>query len=245
MRIIISPAKKMNVEDTLAWHTLPQFLSDAEQICAVLRTMDYAALRAVWKCNDKLATQNFARVQTMSLRTPHTPALLSYDGIQYRSMAPHVMTDRQLAYLSDHLRMISGLYGLLRPFDGVVPYRLEMQAALRIGEHDNLYRFWGDRLARALTEQTDCIVNLASKEYSRCIAPYVPQGVRWITCVFGERKGDKIIEKATLCKMARGEMVRLMAEEQVSDPDALCTLAPLGYHFSASHSTRDTLVFVR
>ena len=205
MKIIIAPAKKMRTDtDSLPWRDLPVFLQRTQQLLDRLRGMTYEQLKALWNCNDKIAAQNAERVAHMDLRENLTPALLAYDGIQYRYMAPGVFTDGEYGYVQEHLRILSGFYGILRPFDGVTPYRLEMQAKLRMGEAKDLYAFWGDAIARELTEGTDCVVNLASREYSQCLSRYVPSGARFITCVFGERKDGKIVEKGTMCKMARG-----------------------------------------
>lgn len=246
MRILISPAKKMNTDtDSLPFAALPLFLPEAERLLAHLRSMDDAALQSLWGCNDTLARLNTERVRHMDLTERLTPAILSYEGIQYRYMAPSVFESAQLAYISEHLRILSGFYGLLRPFDGVTPYRLEMQARLPVDGCRDLYAFWGDRLARQLCAETDLIVNLASKEYSRAVAPFLPAGVRLVSCVFGELNGEKIIEKGTMCKMARGEMVRFLAERTITDVAGLLRFDRLGYAFSAQHSAPDRLVFLK
>lgn len=246
MKIIISPAKKMNTDtDTLPWRDLPEFLPETEQIYRRLRDMSYEELKALWKCNEQIARLNQKRLQTMELRRGLTPAILAYEGIQYQYMAPGVFTDRELAYVADRLRILSGFYGILRPFDGVTPYRLEMQARLSVGEHKDLYGFWGDRIARSLLSGTDCILNLASREYSRCLSAWLPESVRFITCTFGERKDGKIIEKGTMCKMARGEMVRFMAENAIRNPEELKAFDRLGYRFAQEGSDETTYVFLK
>ena len=246
MRIIISPAKKMKVDcDSLPWQDLPDFLDKTEQLYRGLRALSYAEIKRVWKCNDQLAQLNVERLQKMDLRRNLTPAILSYEGIQYRYMAPGVFSENELAYVQQHLRILSGFYGLLRPFDGVTPYRLEMQAKLPVAGAKDVYAFWGDCLAKSLFAQTDCIVNLASKEYSVCISRYLPDSVRFVSCIFGEKKADKIVEKATLCKMARGEMVRYMAEHQVKRPEELQGFDWLHFAFSPERSDESTYVFVR
>ena len=245
MKIIIAPAKKMRTDtDSLPWRDLPVFLSRTQQLLDRLRGMTYEQLKTLWNCNDKIAAQNAERVAHMDLRENLTPALLAYDGIQYRYMAPGVFSDGEYGYVQEHLRILSGFYGILRPFDGVTPYRLEMQAKLRMGEAKDLYAFWGDAIARELTEGTDCVVNLASKEYSQAVEPWLPEGVRLITCVFGEEKNGKVIEKGTQCKMARGEMVRWMAENRVTDPEDLKGFDRLRYRFAPEYSGEDTLVFL-
>ena len=153
MKIIIAPAKKMRTDtDSLPWRDLPVFLQRTQQLLDRLRGMTYEQLKTLWNCNDKIAAQNAERVAHMDLRENLTPALLAYDGIQYRYMAPGVFTDGEYGYVQEHLRILSGFYGILRPFDGVTPYRLEMQAKLRMGEAKDLYAFWGDAIARELTE---------------------------------------------------------------------------------------------
>ena len=245
MKIIISPAKKKNVDnDSLVHQDLPVFLNQTELLCKRLKEMSYAELKALWKCNDKIAALNVERLQHMDLRKNLTPAILSYEGIQYQYMAPSVFTDDELSYIQDHLRILSGFYGVLRPFDGVVPYRLEMQAKLPMGEAKDLYTFWADSLANHLFSETDCIINLASKEYSLCVSKYLPEKIRFITCVFGEWKDGKIIEKGTICKMARGEMVRYMAENQIEDPDEIKMFSRLNYKYSEEHSDDHTFVFL-
>ena len=246
MRIIISPAKKMNMDtDSFACKNLPRFLDQTEALCARLREMSYEELRALWRCNDQIARLNFERLRDMDLRRRLTPALIAYEGIQYQYMAPGVFTVDELDYVEEHLRILSGFYGLLRPFDGVTPYRLEMQAKLAVGETKDLYGFWGSSLADALFSETDCVVDLASKEYSVCVSRHLPEGARLVTCVFGERKGEKIIEKGTMCKMARGEMVRYMAERRIQDPEQMKTFDRLGYRFDPEASRKDVFVFIK
>ena len=139
---------------------------------------------------------------------------------------------------------MSGFYGVLRPLDGVVPYRLEMQAKLSVGDDRDLYDFWRDELAKSILAQTDCVVNLASKEYSICISRDLAAPVRMITCVFGEEKDGKIVEKGTLCKMARGEMVRYMAENRIEQPEQLKRFDRLDYQYQEKHSDERTYVYV-
>lgn len=127
MRIIISPAKKMNVDvDSFGCKGLPQLLPKTEQLLARLRSMSLEELKALWKCNDQIAELNYERLQTMDLRRWLTPAVIAYEGIQYQYMAPGVFTYDELDYIQENLRILSGFYGILRPFDGVTPYRLEM-----------------------------------------------------------------------------------------------------------------------
>ena len=246
MRIIISPAKKMNVDtDSLQWRDLPAFLPKTESLAKQLQNMSDAELKKLWKCNDAIAAQNIERLNHMDLHNRLTPAILAYEGIQYRYMGPGVFTDREFAYVQEHLRILSGFYGVLKPFDGVTAYRLEMQAKLKTETARDLYEYWNSSLADHLFRETDCILNLASKEYSLCISRYLHDGIRFITCVFGEEKDGKIIEKGTACKMARGEMVRFMAENNITDAEGIKAFDRQNYRYSKEYSDENTFVFVK
>ncbi len=235
----------MNADtDSLVWRDLPVFLPQTERLLAELQGMDYDALKKLWKCNDKIATQNVERLEHMDLRESLTPAILAYEGIQYQYMAPTVFSEAEFDYIQEHLRILSGFYGVLKPFDGVRPYRLEMQAKLQIDDAKDLYGYWGSALADHLTADTDWIINLASKEYSSAIAKHLPADVPMITIVFGEEVNGKIVEKGTLCKMARGEMVRRMAEKHVQAPEELKSLELAHYCFAADKSNETTYVFL-
>ena len=246
MRIILSPAKKMNVDtDSFPYRNLPEFLTSTEELRRKMQGMSDEELKKLWKCNDQIAQLKVRRLRDMDLYNGLTPAVLAYEGIQYQYMAPGVFTDGEYEYIQEHLRILSGFYGVLKPFDGVTPYRLEMQAKLKIGKCKDLYAYWADRLAKALFAETDCVLNLASKEYSICISKYLPDSVRFVTCVFGEEKDGKVIEKGTLCKMARGEMVRFMAQHQIQAPEQICCFDRLNYRFDEAHSDENTYVFLR
>ena len=153
MRFIISPAKKMRMDDDgMECRGLPVFLEQTQLLMNRLREMDGAELQALWKCNDKIAALNMERLRSMNLRASLTPAVLAYEGIQYQYMAPAVFTDAQCEYIHEHLRILSGFYGLLRPFDGVVPYRLEMQAGKGALQRNGLHHqsgFQGIQLSRS------------------------------------------------------------------------------------------------
>lgn len=246
MKMIISPAKKMVVDtDSFPCETTPVFLQETQQLAQVLKGMSYEALKRLWRCNDAIAEQNVERLETMDLQRSLTPAVLAYDGIQYRHLAPEVFTRQELSYVQEHLRILSGFYGILRPLDGVVPYRLEMQAKLSVNGHKDLYDFWGSQIAKELFSETDCVVNLASKEYSVCISKYLPKHVSFITCMFAEEIGGKLIEKGTKCKMARGEMVRYAAENGITHPQALQHFQAMNFRYSPKHSNETSYVFVQ
>ncbi len=300
LRIIISPAKKMNVADDYPVEAVrPRFLEQSEALKYYLRGLDYGTLKEIWKCNDKIAELNWGRLRDMDLQRRLTPAVFAYEGIQYQSMAPGVLEREALVYIGEHLYILSGFYGILRAFDGVVPYRLEMQARLAWEREctavSSLYDYWGDSLSRVVTEapkedgrggrreagkeavgQEDggseiTIVNLASKEYSKAVEPWLTPEVRYITCVFGEieardqaaqpmekiaknqakrsmaktaeDQAERVRVKATAAKMARGAMVRFMAENQVTQPEQLKAFDRMEYRYLEHLSDDRTYVF--
>jgi len=244
VRVILSPAKKMRVDtDSLAWRDLPQFLPKTEKLLQKLQTMGGKDLQALWACSDKIAVQNIERLQNMSLTAHLTPAVLCYEGLAYQHMAPNVFTAEQLSYVQQHLRILSGFYGILRPFDGVTPYRLEMQARLSVDGCCSLYDFWGADLAEQLEQETDTILNLASNEYSKAVEKHLSDKTRFITCIFGEWDGGKVAEKGTECKMARGEMVRFLAEKQADSAEAAKNFCCLKFRFADELSDSDHYVF--
>lgn len=246
MKIILSPAKKMNmVPDRLAPSGLPDFLDQTEEILAWLRDRSYEELKTLWKCNDKIVQQNIARLEQMELRDQLTPAVLAYEGIAYQYMAPSVFEDGHYDYVQEHLRILSAFYGVLRAMDGVTPYRLEMQAKASIGGKKDLYELWGNRLYEAVRDESRVIVNLASKEYSKCIEKYLVPEDRYLTITFCEKSGNKLVTKGTYAKMARGEMVRYMAEHQIEDPIEIRNFDRLGYVFRDDLSSDKEYIFER
>lgn len=246
MRIIISPAKKMNRDtESFEYRDLPKFIDKTQELLKILKGLSYDELKALWKCNDSIAELNFERLKNMKLYENLTPAIIAYEGIQYQYMAPGVFTSQQLEYVQNNLRIISGFYGVLKPFDGVTPYRLEMQAKLKSDGFSNLYKFWKDLIFKELTFSNDTIINLASKEYSKCVTDYLTEDISFVTCCFAEFSNGKLAEKGTFCKMARGEMVRFMAENNIENPSDIKKFDRLGYKFSDDHSNENTYVFIK
>ena len=246
MRIILSPAKKMNINtDSLEPLGLPQFLDQTEEILSWLKSKSREELKMMWGRNDKIAEQNFDRLAHMDLQNQLTPAVLSYEGIAYQYMAPAVFEDGHFDYVQEHLRILSAFYGVLKAMDGVTPYRLEMQAKASINENRNLYEFWGSRLYEAVRDEDGIMINLASKEYSKCIEKYLAPEDKYITISFVEQSGGKLVTKGTYAKMARGEMVRYMAEHQIEDPEQMKKFDRLGYVYRDELSTETEYVFER
>lgn len=246
MKIILSPAKKMRVDtDSMEVQGLPVFMEQTEDIMQNLTAMSYQELKTLWACNDKIAEQNVERLQQMKLYSCLTPAILSYDGIAYQYMAPNVFENEDFRYVQEHLRILSAFYGVVKPMDGVTPYRLEMQAKAAFGGTKDLYAYWGDRIYREVLDESRIIVNLASKEYSKCIERYLMPEDKFITCIFGELSGEKIVQKGVYAKMARGEMVRFMAECRIEDPEEMKQFHRLGYVYCEERSDAKTYVWLK
>lgn len=246
MRIIISPAKQMRTDlESMAPVGLPVYLKEANALLTLLRTKNLEELQRLWCCNEAIAALNYERLQKMDLEAAATSAIEAYDGIQYKYMAPGVFENGEFSYVQEHLRILSGFYGVVKPLDAVTPYRLEMQAKLKIGKSKNLYDYWQDKIYKEVLDESRIIINLASKEYSKCIEKYLqPQDI-YITCVFGEIANGKVVQKGVYAKMARGEMVRYMAERAIEDVEGIKGFNYLNYRFSEEHSKTDEFVFLR
>ena len=247
MKIIISPAKKMNEDtDIFACEEMPVFLERTKELAEYVKNLSFEEAKKLWGCNDKIAAQNFERFAQMDLEKNLTPAILSYEGIQYQYMSPLVFSEEALSYVQNHLRILSGFYGIVKPFDGVVPYRLEMQAKASVGGFKDLYAYWGSSLYEELTSDGDGIIlNLASKEYSKCIEKYLKPTDQYITCIFGEEVNGKVVQKGTFAKMARGEMVRYLAEHHIENLEDVKRFCGLEHTYSEKHSTETAYVFLR
>lgn len=247
LRIITAPAKKMRIVDAPPWPVRqPRYLGKTKQLMQAVQALSPAEAQALWACSDRLATLNYERFQTMDLTQGVTAAAIAYEGIQYQHMAPEVMSEKELAWLDTHLRILSGFYGMLQPLDGVVPYRLEMQARLALPGTRDLYEFWGNTLYEDLADECQTIVNVASVEYARVITPWVrDDGPQVLTCLFGTLRGGRLRQASTEAKAARGTFIRWCAEQCVEEPSELRAFDQRGYALDPERSDDATLVFVR
>ena len=266
LRVIVSPAKKMvSGTDSFAVQGVPSMSDRTRILLDALSDMDAAELQALWKVSDKLLGPCLDVLEDLKRDVIPTcdddladpvfsarvsPAVFSYMGIQYQSMAPGVLDEGALAWLQEHLRILSGFYGCVRPFDAVLPYRLEMGAKLGVDGARDLYEFWGDAIAReVLTPGEDghavnTVVNLASVEYAKAVTPHLGE-VCSVTCIFGEDLRDgKPVQRSTASKTARGSMVRWMAENGIDEVADLPRFN-VGYTFVPELSSESALVFMK
>lgn len=263
LQVVISPAKQMRTaQDAFDVWDIPPFAHQTARLHQALLGIEHedgaAGLQTLWNVSDRLLTacldtlHKFMPVLSdTDLADPDiarrtSPAVMSYHGVQYQSMAPEVMDSAQLAWLQDHLWILSGLYGCVRPFHAVEPYRLEMGAKLAVDDARDLYAFWGDKLARAIAPagSNATIVNLASVEYAKAVLPCLTTDATVVTCLFGEGvRNGKPIQRSTASKKARGSMVRWMAENKLEDVSGL-TAFDVGYRHFPELSNKNTMVFL-
>ena len=245
MKIIISPAKKMRREEYVAPLHRPMFLKEAGELLSFLRSLSDSEMAKVWKVKGALLSSSLSSLSMLSLEDIGSPAIFSYDGIQYTYMSPSSFTDSMLEYAEKNLRIISGLYGLLKPLDGVGTYRLEMESPISIPGYGDLYSYWGGKIASSLMEDERLLVNLASAEYSKAVLPYLPSTVTVVTPVFLDWEKGRYVSKGVYAKMERGEMVRFLAETGAETVEEIMKFSSRGYEFSRFLSDSNTLCFVR
>lgn len=238
MKIIMSPAKKMRSdEDASITPTTPCFLKESQILEEKLKSMSYDELRKLWKTNEKLTNQCISELENRAYQ-PLTCALHAYDGIAFKYLHPFSMSDSERDYLNKHLRILSGMYGVLTPTDGIVPYRLEMGV-----KSLNLYKFWGSRIYDSLDDHI--IINLASKEYSKCITDYLTDKDQCIEIQFLRSIKGVLKQQATYAKMARGAMISYMAKENIKNIEDLKKFNDLDFVFNEELSNDHCFVFVQ
>lgn len=242
MKIVLSPAKKMIVHnDDFTYRQKPQYEQEAKQLYNLLKDLSFEELKEVYQCSNRLVRENQERLKHFSFTQNLSPAVFSYVGLAYQHLSADVMTETQLEYIEKHLRILSGFYGILRPFDGISPYRLEMQSTI---QGKDLYSFWGRKLYDALMDEDHTIVNLASKEYSKCIEPYLEEKDHYLTIVFGELQKGKVIQKGTMAKIARGNMVYWMSENQIEKVEDIKKFS-IQYTYTENLSNANEYVFLK
>jgi len=254
MLVVTSPAKKLDFSDDVIksrW-SLPDFLDDSEQLIVAVKKLTRSELGQMMKISDKLADLNYNRYRSFAV--PFTPAnakqaVFAFAGDTYAGLQADSLSDDDLTYAQDHYRILSGLYGLLRPLDLMQPYRLEMGKKVSTDRGRTLYEFWGDDLTEALNsimaaQKTDILVNCASQEYFKAVNDKKLKG-RIITPVFKEVKEGQARTLGMFAKKARGMMTRYIIQNRVEAPEDLKNFDLGGYVFQPSLSDHKTLEFHR
>ncbi|MFY7671548.1 peroxide stress protein YaaA [Tenacibaculum sp. MEBiC06402] len=252
MKIIISPAKSLDFETPakVKDYTQPRFLDQSEKLNKKLKTLSRKKLSDLMKISDDLASLNYERNQSWVLPFDSDnakQAIYSFTGEVFRGIDVMSLEEDKIEQLQNKLRILSGLYGLLKPLDLIQPYRLEMGTKLKVGRKENLYQFWGNSLAESLNdelEEDELLINLASTEYFKAIPKKVLK-VPMITPVFKDFKNGKYKTIMTFAKKARGLMVRYIVNNHVETIEQLKGFDTEGYRFSEEMSTEYDLVFTR
>ena len=254
MLVVISPAKRLDWSERDVTMTEPVFQDDANRLAKTARNLTLGNLKALMDLSDDLAKLNRDRFRAFDdsptgeiLR----PAALAFAGDTYQGLEADTLDGDEMRWAQDHLRILSGLYGVLRPLDGIQAYRLEMGSRLKTRRGANLYDYWRDQIARNLKAQadnlgTDTLVNCASQEYFGAVPPKA-LGLRIVTPAFMEDKGDSKGPKIVsfFAKKARGSMARFIIQRRLTDPDGILDFDLGGYAYRADLSKPDTPVFVR
>ncbi|HLT98673.1 MAG TPA: peroxide stress protein YaaA [Burkholderiaceae bacterium] len=250
MLVLLSPAKKLDYDSPVrtTLHSQPLFVKQASELIKVLRQKSVEDIASLMKLSDALAELNHARYAEWkpSFDTNNArQAILAFNGDVYEGLRAPELSDAALKWAQEHVVMLSGLYGVLRPLDLMRPYRLEMGTRLETSKGANLYAFWGSRIAEYLNEQGhDVVVNLASEEYFKVVDQKVLMP-RVIQCVFQEKKGDAWKVISFHAKRARGLMARFIIDKKLDSPKGLERFAEEGYSFAKDASSADRLVFRR
>ena len=254
MLALISPAKKLDTdsEPPLGDFTLPKLLDNSEELVETVKRLGKNRLKALMKLSDALTDLNHTRYERYS--TPFTPsnatqAVFMFRGDTYVGLDADTLSKDDLTYAQNHLGILSGLYGVLRPLDLIQPYRLEMGSKLPTQRGKDLYDFWGSRLTDACNEVTASydnrtVVSLASKEYIGAIQPLGLAGA-FVTCHFKEMRDGAPRTIGLVAKKARGRMARFIVQHRVENEDDLKAFGEDGYEFEPELSSDEDLVFVR
>ncbi|MAX52667.1 MAG: peroxide stress protein YaaA [Methylophaga sp.] len=253
MLTVISPAKTLDFDTppTTQEHSQPRFLSQSQELIDTLRQMSTADIASLMKLSDKLAGLNVARYETW--QTPFNldnakQAVLAFQGDVYTGLDAETLNEKQLTFAQKHLRILSGLYGVLKPLDLIQPYRLEMGTKLDNAKGKDLYAFWGSDIRQSLQAedamQDEVLINLASNEYFKAVEAKKLKA-RIITPVFKDWKNGQYKMISFYAKKARGMMSRYIIEHELQDPDRIKDFDTDGYRFSADMSKKDEWVFIR
>lgn len=252
MLTVISPAKSLDMEPVGIEPTVPAFQEDAVRLARTARNLTLGGLRELMDISDDLARLNRDRFRAFSddpLAPGAKPAALAFAGDTYQGLEARTLSQDDMAFAQERLRILSGLYGLLRPLDAIQPYRLEMGSRLKTRRGATLYDYWGDMIAKALRAQaaelgTDTLVNCASQEYFGA-ADRAALKLRVVTPVFMELRDDRPRIVSFFAKRARGAMARHIVENRLTDPEAIKGFDAGGYAFDPDLSEGDRWVFLR
>lgn len=246
MIIVVSPTKRMRYVAAEVETTKPLFVSKTKKIMNVLKDLSVEELMQAYKVKENIAQQNYDRYQSFSYDTKGTPALLSYQGLQYQYMNLD-MNEKDWDYVDSHMRILDALYGVLLPNTSVYPYRLDMMTKLKVNEH-SLYEFWTDTIYKQLMSdlkdhKEKKIICLASKEYAQMIVPFAGDDVIMVD-FYVVKQGEYKME-ATAAKMARGRMMGYLLNKKIDTVEGIKSFKEDGFLFDEQLSDERKLVFYK
>ena len=254
MLIVLSPAKTLDYSvDPKSNHTAPQFLSQSSNLIKNLKDKEPKDIASLMGLSDKLATLNFDRYQSWkaskTVSNDSKPSMMVFKGDVYQGLDAESLNNKQIKFAQKHLRILSGLYGILRPMDVIKPYRLEMGTKLETSKGKNLYDFWGDAIQKNVlkdleSQKSDLLINLASKEYFNVLGK-MHEHINVVSPVFKDYKNGKHKIISFYAKKARGLMARWIIENNIKDFEKLSKFNIDGYYFSKAESTVTEPVFLR
>lgn len=252
MLILLSPAKQLDFSERghAPTATKPALLDRTRELAKTTARLTSGDLKSLMGLSDDLADLNKERFKAFDPDANEgRPAALTFNGEVYRGLDAPSLSAKDLEWAQQRLRILSGLYGVLRPLDQIQPYRLEMGTRLRTKKGSNLYEFWGEDIADQLksdlaSHQSQTVVNLASNEYSKA-AKLKSLGARVVTVDFKEEKGGQLRALMVYAKKARGLMARWIIENRLEDPAKLKDFGLEGYRYDAEGSSEDKLLFSR
>ena len=247
MLIIVSPTKQMKWYRERLPRDLPILSKNSQMILEELCKLNKDKIMTLMKVNEKIALENLERYRNIHFDKNGSYALFTYQGLQFQRM--NIQDESQIAYLQEHLRILSGLYGVIKPLDSIYPYRLEMQAKLPVNDSKDIYDFWKDTIASTLqkelsNQELPIILNMASKEYEKAVLPYLPDD-SYITLTFKIRKQGKLKVESTQAKMARGAMIHYLSTNQIEALEGVKEFNEEGYRFMKELSNEREFVFVK
>tara|TARA_B100002052_G_C15826683_1_gene573283 strand:- start:583 stop:1341 length:759 start_codon:yes stop_codon:yes gene_type:complete len=252
MIIVISPAKNLNENYSLTCSfstTKPKLLNESKKLIKTLKEFSPKKLSSLMNVSDKIANLNYERYK--SWKTPFTkknsyPAVLLFKGDVYKGLEAETFNKSQFLFAQKHLRILSGLYGLLKPLDLIQPYRLEMGTSLKVGAKNNLYEFWEDKITNQINEDTPSkyLINLASVEYFKSI-DRKSLNLDVINILFKEKKNGDLKTIGLFSKKARGLMSKFIIQNKIKNPVDLKNFNDDGYKFNAKYSDDNNFLFIR
>ena len=244
MIVILSPAKNINISEFQNFKfEKPIFLQEALKINENLKSLQPQDIEILMKVNSDIAFKTFRNLQDFNINIQNSHALKSYDGLVFKNINVEDFNDEDIIFANETIRILSGLYGVLKPLNFIQNYRLEMGLKIKIEDSKNLYDFWKDKIYNEIFKQNKPVLNLASKEYTKSISPFLKENDKFINVDFLLLKNGKYKTIATSAKMARGQMARYIIKNKIKDIELLKDFYFEEYSYNEHLSSENNLIF--